>query len=128
MTAPTDLSKEMEALAARLDELELRSTTAPSKSGATKTFFTPKVDLSDEISKVTEIPAPAHSGSSGGGSPKAGGGPQFSSKLPQLETPKFDGKDLQQFLKRLARYFRVSRLNTAEDSLKKGLPCPYVCG
>ena len=111
MTSVSDLSKMMEELTKRMAELEVQSN--PSSSGKQKTVFHPTDDVSEQIrSFASKTISPEKSSESEKSQ-------SFTTRLPNFELPIFEGKNFQEFLKRLARFFRLTGLENAPEQLKK---------
>ena len=129
--SPPTLEKNLEDLMARMAAFKIKSRVKASvvdkasSSSSKKPIFTPQSDMGKVIAEITtkslaNLPEPKMAPES---EPEKEKEKQifqkFSSKIPQTELPKFDGKELEQFLKKFARYFRISGLNNASEQLQK---------
>ena len=102
-----ELNNSIEEIQQRLHELEASYLESATSSGFGSSPFTPVPTLSrkiEELKKTKAFPVT---------DPKSS-----SSRLPQIEPPKFDGGDLEGFSRDFLRWLRITNLINAEDSLK----------
>ena len=96
---PQDLDQTVEDLRLKLETLEKMVFSTPtypsSSSRRVRTIFTPTSSHQTEIDKLAPF----------GETPEGPTESQIYTKLPNFETPKFDGHDLEGFLKKLGSFF-----------------------